>query len=197
MVKNSASMLVTLTVWWSILIISLLWMCTCVIEEAMLFLTLASMTMSVLDGVFDDSMARLLSCWIQDLKRRSEFFLNKWKEKRLEKQSIILSPGLNPGLRGSKEGKTLLNQFSISTKWPLIRPRWRPVNELSESGWGGVGESKLFSMSDRRMWLSGRACALSWDVPLSFCKCRWIGRDKASNSLNTSWQSSFERSTYP
>ena len=40
----------------------------------------------------------------------------------LEKQSIILSLSLNSELRESKEGKTLLNWFSISTKWPLIRP---------------------------------------------------------------------------
>jgi len=43
----------------------------------MLFLTLVFVIMSTLDGVFDDLMAILLSCWIQDLKRQSKFFLNK------------------------------------------------------------------------------------------------------------------------
>ena len=158
MVKNSASVLVMLAVWWSILIIGLLWTCMYAIEKAILFLTLAFITTSALDGVFDDSIAMLLSYWIWDLKRQSKFFLNKWKKKQLEKQSIILFSGLNSGLRGSKEGKTLLNWFSILTKWPLIRLHCCLVNKLSKSGWGGVDKSILFSMSDQRMWLSGRAC---------------------------------------
>ena len=183
MAKNSASVLVMLTAWWSVLIIGLLWTCTCMIEEAMLFLTLASVTMSVLDGVFNDSMTRLLSCWIWDLKRQPKFFLNKWKEKQLEKQLIILLPSLNSGLKGLKEGKTFLNQFSILTKWPLIRPCCHLVNELSKSGWGGVGELLLFYISNWRMWLSGRACTLSWNLPLSFYKYKWIGIRPAIASM--------------
>jgi len=38
-------------------------------EEAKLFLTLASVTTSAVKGIFDDSIAILSSCWIQDLKR--------------------------------------------------------------------------------------------------------------------------------
>ena len=87
-------------------------MCIYVIKEVMLFLTLASITTRVFEGVFDDLMARLSSCWIHDLKCWSLLLLNKWKEKWLEKwlekQSMILSPGENSGLRGSNEEKTLL-----------------------------------------------------------------------------------------
>ena len=68
MVKNSASVLIMLLAWWSDLMISLLWMCTYVIEEVTLFLILVSITIRVFDGVFDDLMARLSSCWICDLK---------------------------------------------------------------------------------------------------------------------------------
>ena len=32
-------------------------------------------------------------------------------------------PGVNSGLRGSNKGKTSLNQLSMSTKWPLMKPR--------------------------------------------------------------------------
>ena len=95
MVKNSALVLIILLAWWSILIIGLLWTCTCTIEEVTLFLTLASVTIRVFNGVFDDSMARLSSCWICDLKCWSLLLLNKWKEKWLGKQSIILLPGEN------------------------------------------------------------------------------------------------------
>jgi len=41
--------------------------------------------------------------------------LNRLNEKQLGKMSIILQPGANSGLSGSKEGKTLLKQLSIST----------------------------------------------------------------------------------
>ena len=134
MAKNSALVLVTLIAWWSILTISLLWTCIYAIEEATLFLTLAFITMSAVNGEFDNSIAILSSCWIWSLKKWSEFLLNKWKEKQLEKQSIILSPGLNLGLRGLKEEKTSLNQLSMSTKWPLIRLCWCSVNKLSTRG---------------------------------------------------------------
>ena len=81
----------------------------CAIEKATLFLILASITISMFDGVFDNLMARLLSYWIWDLNCWSLLLLNKWKENQLEKQSIILMPGVNLELRGSNEGKTLLN----------------------------------------------------------------------------------------
>ena len=119
--KNSALELIILIVWWSILMISLLWMCMCAIEEATLFLILASITISMFDGVFDNLMARLLSYWIWDLNCWSLLLLNKWKENQLEKQSIILMPGVNLGLRGSNEGKTSLNWLFMSTKWFLMR----------------------------------------------------------------------------
>ena len=80
MVKNLALELVMLMVWWSILIIGLLQTCMCIIEKTTLFLILASITMSTFDGEFDNLMARLLSCWIQDLNCWLLLLLNKWKE---------------------------------------------------------------------------------------------------------------------
>jgi len=96
------------------------------------------------------------------------------KEKWLEKQLIILLSGLNSELRGSKEEKTSLNWLSMSTKWPLIRSCWYLVNKLSKRGWVSVGEPVLFTMRDQRIWLSRRACTLSWDLPLSSCKYNWM-----------------------
>ena len=55
----------------------------------------------------------------------------KWKEKQLEKELIILYPGVNLGLRRSKEEKTLLNLLSISTTRPLINSYWRFVRKSS------------------------------------------------------------------
>jgi len=49
----------------------------CTIEEVTLFLTLASITTSAVDGKFDDLIAISSSCWIQSLKKWSEFLLNK------------------------------------------------------------------------------------------------------------------------
>ena len=90
------------------------------VEVAILFLMLVFMTIRVLEGELDDLRAKLSSWWIYDLKFWSLYLLNKWKEKWLEKISMILLPGENSGLRGSNEGNTLLKQLSMSTKWPLI-----------------------------------------------------------------------------
>ena len=67
--KNSASVLVMLTTWWRVLMTSLLWTWICAIDDVMLFLTLASVTTSVLDGELEDSIARLSSCWMWFLNR--------------------------------------------------------------------------------------------------------------------------------
>jgi len=101
--------------------------------------------------------------------------LNKWKEKQLGKQSMILSSGENSGLRESNEGKTLLKQLSMSTKLPLMRPCWYLVKELSESGCRCGDVLELLSISKWRIWLAEREYALSCDLPLSFCKFKWMG----------------------
>ena len=140
-----------------------------------MFLTLASITTKVFDEVFDNLIARLSGCWIWDLKCWSLLLLNKWKEKWFEKQSIILLFGENSGLRELNEEKTLLKQLSILTKWPLIRPHWYLVRELSESGRRCVDVLELLSISKQKIWLVERECTLSYDLLLSFCKCKWIG----------------------
>ena len=117
------------------------------------------------------------------LNRGLLFLLNKWKEKQLEKQSMILLLSLNSGFRWSKEEKTLLNLLFISTKWPLMRPCWHLVRELSKRKCGHVGFLELYSMRNLRIWLAGRAWALSWDFLLSFWRCRWIGMSPAIASI--------------
>ena len=83
----------------------------------MLFLMLASVIMSADDKESEDLNANLLSCWIQDLMFWLVCLLNRWKEKQLEKVSMILLPGENSGLRGSKDS---LKQLSILTTWSLM-----------------------------------------------------------------------------
>ena len=107
----------------------------------------------------------------------------EWKT--IRKLLMILLPSLNSGFKGSKEGKTLLNLLSMSTKWPLIRPHWCLVKKLSKRGCGCVGISELFSIRDLRIWLAERAWALSWDLLLSFWRCKWIGMRPAMASIPT------------
>ena len=87
---------------------------------AILFLTLVSVTTNAWKGLHKDNIAKLSSCWIQDLRLSLLCLLNKWKEKQLERVSIILYPEANLGLRESKEENTSLNWLSISTTEPLI-----------------------------------------------------------------------------
>ena len=64
---------------------------------------------------------------------------------------MILLSGWNLGLIGSNEGKTSLNLLFILMMWPLMRPRWCLVKELSERGWGREVLSELLFISDLRM----------------------------------------------
>ena len=77
-------------------------------EIVTLFLMLVSVITRALDGESEDSKTNLSSCWIWDLMFYLLYLLNKWKEKQLEKMLIILLLRENSGLRGSKNGKTLL-----------------------------------------------------------------------------------------
>ena len=108
MVNSSASVLVMFTAWWRVLTTGLLWTWMWEMDVATLFLMLASVITSALDGVLEDSRAKLSSCWICDLRFWSLYLLNKWKEKWLLNMSIILWPEENSGFRGSKDGNTLL-----------------------------------------------------------------------------------------
>ena len=61
-VKNSALEEVTLITWWRVLTTGLLKTWICAIEEATLFLTLASVITRVSDREEKDSMAKTSSC---------------------------------------------------------------------------------------------------------------------------------------
>jgi len=115
-VKSSASLLVTKTVWWRVLINGLLNVCICKMDVAMLFLILASIIMMAVDGELDDSIT-MLSSWRHILSFFS--LLHRLKENWSEKLSIILRPGDNSEWRGKKKGKIPLNLLFVSTKWPL------------------------------------------------------------------------------
>ena len=76
-----------------------------------------------------DLIAKLSSCWIRAMRLSLLCLLNKWKEKWLEKISIILYPEENSELRESKKGNTLLKWLSISTTGPLISLYWYLIRE--------------------------------------------------------------------
>ena len=103
MANNSASVLVTLTAWWTVFVkgLSTIWICT--MEVATLFLMLTSDATIATDGNEEDPKTKLFSSWAHNLMS----FLLFWilKEICSEKLSIILKPGENSKLRGEKEGK--------------------------------------------------------------------------------------------
>ena len=144
-------------------------------DEATLFLTLASVIMSVVDKEVEDSITKASSYWRRDLKEGSFFLLKVWKEKRLEKVSITLLLGWSSGLIGSKAEKTSLNLLSMSTMWPFNRHHCLLESEPRDKSWGGKGQLGLLSKSDLMIWLAGRVWPLSCDLPLSFWRWRQIG----------------------
>ena len=168
MAKSSASDKVMLTAWWRVLTIGLLKMWMCAMDKAILFLTLASVVTRALENEEEDSIAKVSSCWRQDLKEGSLLLLKEWKEKQLEKVSITLLPGWSSGLSGSNAGKTSLNLLSISTTWLFKRPHCLLESVLRDKTCGGEEQFELLSRSDLMMWLAGIMCSLSWDLPLSF-----------------------------
>ena len=130
-----------------------------------------------------DLIAKLSSCWIQALRLSYLCLLNKWKEKQLEKMSIILCPGGNSELSGSKEENTLLKQLSISTTGPLISSHWHLVREPRDSECCFIIVFALGSMRERRIWLEEYVCAQSCNLPLSFWRWRLIGIRSAMASM--------------
>ena len=183
MAKNLASWAVMLTAWWRVLTTGLLktWMCT--MDEVTLFLTLMSVITRALHEEVEKLTARALSCWIQDLKEGSLLLLKEWKENWLENVSLILFPGWSSRLIGSKAENTLLNLLSMSMTWLFDRPCCLLVSVLRDRSWGGEGWLGLLSNSDLMMWFVGRVCPLSWDLPLSFWRCRRIGIRPAIASM--------------
>ena len=122
----------------------------CEIEVVILFLMLASMITSTLDGVLEDSRAKLSSCWLHNLRLWLLYLLNKQKEKQLLKMSIILWLGENSGFRRSNEGNTSLYQLSISTMWSLMHSHCHLVKKLSDKVYcidGGFGLNVTAVMS--------------------------------------------------
>ena len=140
---------------------------------------LASVMTRAWEELFKDMIVILLSWRIWDLRLPSLRLLHGLNKKRLGKMSIILQPGANSGLRGSKEGKTSLNWLSMSTTGPLINSLWHFEREPSDKGWSLDDDDVLVSIRDRSMWLWGREWALSCDLPLSFWRWRLIGMSPA------------------
>ena len=53
----------------------------CAMDEVTLFLTLASIITRALEDEEENSIAKVSSCWRQDLKKESLHLLKEWKEK--------------------------------------------------------------------------------------------------------------------
>jgi len=124
MVKSSASVEVTLVVWWIVLMIGLLWTWIYAIEVATLYLILASEMTRVCEWFNEDIIVILLSLWEWSSRLLSLHLITEWKEKQLEKISIRCEPGENSEFNRSNEGKTLLNLLSMSTIVLLIFSLW-------------------------------------------------------------------------
>ena len=103
------------------------------------------------------------------------FLFVEWKEKQLGNISIILSPGENLVLKRLKKGKTLFNLLFASTIGHLIFNCCLIVNLLSDKWWLLLLFKCLNSNNDLMMWFDNSACVLSWNLLLSFCRCKWIG----------------------
>ena len=134
----------------------------------MLFLMLASMMMRAWEVLFKDTIVILSSWQIQTLRLLLLHLLNRLNKKQLGKMSIILQPGANLELRGLKEGRTSLNQLSISTTGPLVNSLWYFERELSNKEWSLGNNNVLGSIRDHSMWLWEREWDLSCDLLLSF-----------------------------
>ena len=144
------------------------------IEVATLFLILISVTMRVWEESDKEAIVKLLSWQDQDLRFSSLLFLKEWKEKWLEKESIILKPEENSLLNRLNTGNILLNLLSISMTEPLIINHWYGMSESKEKWWGSILSESFDSSNDLKMWLSESKWALSWALPLSLQICRWI-----------------------
>ena len=107
----------------------------------------------------------------------------EWKEKQLGKMLIRQDPRANSLLNRSNEGKFLLNLLSMSTIGPLIINHWFGISVFNNNWWGMLVSKGLDSRRDLKMWLWGRECALSCDLPLSFYRCKWMRMRPAITSI--------------
>ena len=124
MANNSAFILMIFTTWCNVLTMALLQIWMWVIDVATLFFMLVLITMRVQDGSLDNTIAKLSSIYVWDMRLLLLHLLKEWKEKWLEKLSIIQEPEENSGLNRLKEENTLLNLLSISIMGPLIFSYW-------------------------------------------------------------------------
>ena len=139
-------------------------------EVVILFLMLASVMTRACKKILEDLIAKLSSCWMHVMKLLSFCLLNKWKEKQLGKMSITL----HSGWRGTKKGNTSLNLLSMSTNRSLTKLHWYLVRNPSKDKYWLNNEHVLDFMRKWRMWLEGKECAQSCNLPLSFWRWRLI-----------------------
>ena len=97
--------------------------------------------------------------------------------------SIIWEPGENFLLCKSNAGNSLLNLLFISTTKPLIISHWWEESKSNEKQWGSLYSDVLDLSSDHRIWLWESEWALSWALPLSLQRYRWIEIRPAITSI--------------
>ena len=162
--KSSASIDVTLTTWCIVFMTGLLWLWMWDIDVATWFLMLASDTTTT-DWGSDDAWMVVLSRYRKWLLILWLLFLfERWNEKWFGNTSISLFPGENSWLKGEKEGKTLLNLLSMSTKGPLVLALCLGVSLSRNKWWDSWVLGFLGSRSEMMMWFDGKECA---------CKRKW------------------------
>jgi len=96
--------------------------------------------------------------------------MKKW----LGNTFISLFSSENLQLKEEKKKKILLHLLSISTREPLIIEHCLDISLSSDSWWGSWLLEFLKSRIELMMWFEGNECAHRWNLPLSFCKWRWI-----------------------
>jgi len=110
-------------------------------------------------------------------------FLQILKEIHSGKFSITLWLGENSESRGVKDGKHLLDQLAISTRWPLTREHCQLERELRVTALRFNYKLSWESMRERIRWLEGKLYAWSWKRPLSFWRWRLMGIKPAKASI--------------
>ena len=107
------------------------------------------------------------------------FLFVEWNNIWLVKMSISLSPGENTLLNESKEGNILFNLLFASTIGLLKSNHCLDISLTSNNQWVGKSFIYLDSINNLMMWFGGSICVLSWNLPLSFWRWRWIGKSPA------------------
>ena len=151
--NSSASVDVMLIVWWRVFFKELLNKWTWVISMAILFLMLASETMTTVDGL-DDGLSTILLRQLQwwDLLS-SKLQSALWKEKWLEKELTNLFPGWNSLLRELNNGNIPLRQLLASTMKLLMAACCLDAICSKEKQCCGDRGENLFSNNSFNVWL--------------------------------------------